>query len=330
VLTEPRDLDRSELEQILERHWGLRDPQLEYLAVGFGSHHWSSVDARGTRSFITVDDLEADFRTTPDTDFAFAALNRAFRTANVLSDKASLEFVLAPLVDRAGKIIRRLSDRYAVTVSPFIDGESSEWGAYEEPDDRRMVGALLGRLHAATDSVPSDLPGSEDFAVPSRPALLEALGDLDRRWDFGPFAEPTRKLLQSSGDELERRLQEYDELAAGVRESSDSWVVTHGEPHRANIIRDLQGAVHLIDWDTTLIGPRERDLWMVLDEDLTGWDEYRDLSGASSLNHEALQVYRWWWDLADIAIFVGGFRRAHERTEDTAKCWGHLSSALAR
>lgn len=330
MLTEPRDLERSELEQVLERHWGLRDPQLDYLAVGFGSHHWSAVGSGGTRSFVTVDDLEADFRTTPGTDFAFAALDRAFRTANVLSDNASLEFVLAPLFDREGEVIRRLSYRYAVTVSPFIDGESSEYGAYEGPDDRRAMGALLARLHTATDQVPSDLPGREDFAIPSRATLLEALGDLDRTWDFGPFAEPVRKLLQSSGDDLERRLQEYDELAAGVQGSSDSWVITHGEPHRANVIRDPECGVRLIDWDTTLIAPRERDLWMVLDEDLTGWDEYRDLSGAASLNNEALQLYRWWWDLADIAIFVGGFRRAHERTEETVASWGHLTRALAR
>jgi spectinomycin phosphotransferase len=312
----------------LERHWGLQDPQLDYLAVGFGSHHWSAVATDGTRSFVTVDDLEADFRTTPDTDSAFVALERAFRTANVLSDSGSLEFVLAPLPDREGKVIQRLSDRYAVTVSPFIDGTSSEWGAYDKPDDRRMMGALLGRLHAATDHVPSDLAGREDFAVPSRAALLEALGDLDRNWDFGPFAEPTRELLQSSGDELERRVQKYDALVTAVRKSPDPWVVTHGEPHRANLIRDLHGAVRLIDWDTTLVAPKERDLWMVLDEELTGWDEYRDVSGAAPLRHEALQLYRWWWDLADITIFVAGFRRPHERTEDSVACWGHLERAV--
>jgi spectinomycin phosphotransferase len=330
LLTEPRDLDRSELRQVLERHWDLRDPHLDYLAVGFGSHHWNAVASDGTRSFVTVDDLDADFRTTPDSDSALAALDRAFRTANVLADTASLEFVVAPLLDCEGKVIRRLSDRYAVTVSPFIDGGSSEWGAYEEPDDRRMMGALLARLHTATEYVPGNLPGREDFVVPSRTALLEALGDLDRAWDFGPFSEPARKLLQSSGGELERRLHAYDELVASVRESPDPWVVTHGEPHRANVMRDLHGAARLIDWDTTLVAPKERDLWMVLDEELTGWDEYRDVSGAGSLSHEALQLYRWWWDLADVAIFVAGFRRPHERTEDSVACWGHLASSLAK
>jgi spectinomycin phosphotransferase len=330
VLTEPRDLDRSELKQVLEARWGIRDPQLDYLAVGFGSHHWRAVDSCRTQSFVTADDLEADFRATPDTDSAFAALDRAFRTAAVLRDNARLEFVLAPLFDRDGAVIRRLGHRYAITVSPLIDGESTEYGPYEGPDDRRVMGAVLGRLHAATEHVPTDLPRREDFALPSRAALVEALHDLDRNWDFGPFAEPARKLLQVSAHELERRLQEYDELAAGVRESSDSWVITHGEPHRANVIRDPQGGVHLVDWDTTLIAPRERDLQMVLDEDLTGWHEYSELAGVASLNHEALQLYRWWWELADVAVFVAGFRRPHERTEDTVASWENLASCLAR
>lgn len=330
MLTEPRDLERSEIRNALEDRWGLRDPRLEYLAVGFGSHHWSAIDAGGARRFVTVDDLEADSRSTPDSDSAFAALDRAFRTAAALRDDAALEFVLAPLFDRDGAVIRRLSDRYSVTVSPLVDGESSEYGPYESADDRRVMGAVLGRLHAATEHVATDLPRREDFALPSRAALVDALHDLDRAWDFGPFAEPARKLLQVSAHELERRLQEYDDLVVRVRESSDSWVVTHGEPHRANVIRDFQGGVHLVDWDTTLIAPRERDLQMVLDDDLTGWDEYRELAGAHSLNDEALQLYRLWWELADVAVFVAGFRRPHERTDDTVASWEILASNLAR
>ena len=169
MLTEPRDLDRSELTRVLADRWGLRDPQLDYLAVGFGSHHWRAVDSRGTRSFVTVDDLEAGTRTTPDPDSALAALDRAFRTAALLRDDAALEFVLAPQVDREGEVIRRLNDRYAVTVAPLIDGESSEYGPYERPDDRREMGAVLGLLHAATEQVPTDLPRREDFALPPGP-----------------------------------------------------------------------------------------------------------------------------------------------------------------
>ena len=190
------------------------------------------------------------------------------------------------------------------------------------------MGAVLGRLHAATGSVPADLPRREDFELPSRVALEEALHDLDRPWESGPFGEPTRRLLRGSAYELERRLRDYDELAARVRAGSESWVVTHGEPHRANVIRDPHGGLHLVDWDTTLIAPSERDLRMVLDDDLTGWDQYRARASAASLNQEALRLYRWSWALADIGIFVAGFRQPHERTEDTVASWDSLAGYL--
>jgi spectinomycin phosphotransferase len=329
VLTEPKDLDRTELRSLLERHWRLSDPQLEYLPVGFGSHHWRAVDSHGARRFVTVDDLEAGFQVGPDTDAAFAALDRAFRTAVVLRDEATLDFVVAPLPDFERAVIRRVNDRYAVTVFLLIEGESSSWGTYESPDDRRRMGVALGRLHAATGQVPAGLPRTEDFALPSRAALVEALGDLERRWTSGPFAEPARGLLEASADGLERRLREYDDLVAQVRKASNEWVITHGEPHRANVIRGAQGRVHLVDWDTTLIAPRERDLRMVLDDDLTGWDEYRAAHGAASLNPEAMELYRRWWDLADTAIYIAGFRRPHERTEDSVASWESLTACLS-
>ena len=83
-----------------------------------------------------------------------------------------------------------------------------------------------------------------------------------------------------------------------------------------------------MDWDTTLIAPRERDLQAVLDDDLTGWQEYSELPGVVPLNHDALKLYRWWWGLSDVAVFVAGFRRPHERTEDTFASWEILARNL--
>jgi thiamine kinase-like enzyme len=96
------------------------------------------------------------------------------------------------------------------------------------------------------------------------------------------------------------------------------------------VIRVRDGGVRLVDWDTTMMAPRERDLRMVLDEERTGWDEYRAEVGPVSLNGQALELYGLRWDLTDIAIYVSGFRRAHELTDDTAACWKHLSGYLAR
>jgi spectinomycin phosphotransferase len=328
VLAAPQDLDVADLRNALQRHWRLRASELDYLPLGFGSHHWRAADAHGAEQFVTVDDLEAGFQASPDTDVAFAALERAFSTAAFLRDEAALEFVVAPLRDDDGAVIRRLSRRYSVTVSPFVVGESSEWGAWESAADRSAMGAVLGQLHAATGQVPVDLPRREDFAIPSRAVVMEALADLDGKWESGPYAEPTRRLLEESDDALECRLREYDELVAEVRLSAEPWVITHGEPHRANVIR-AAGARLLVDWDTTLLAPRERDLRMVLDDDLTGWREYTAVFGEVALNPCAVELYRRWWDLADTAIYIALFRQPHARDANTVASWENLTHCLA-
>jgi spectinomycin phosphotransferase len=326
VLSPPTDLDSDALALVLT-HWGLREARLAYLPVGFGSHHWSC-DGGGRRFFVTVDDLEATFQPGPDADAAFAALERAYRTAAALRDDAGLGFVLAPLHDGEGAVIHRLDARYAVSVAPFVDGTSSAYGEYESNDEREQMGGLLGRLHAAGESIPAGLPRRDDGSIPSRTTLEEALATLDVPWETGPFAAPARALLADRADELDLRLRNYDALAARVHERSDSWVITHGEPHRGNVMVDTRGGLRLVDWDTTLIAPRERDLLMVLDEKLTGWDEYSSVVGDVPLDQEALELYRRWWDLSDIAVFLALFRRPHEENENTVASFEVLRSNL--
>jgi spectinomycin phosphotransferase len=316
LLTPPADLEPSALAGELV-HWGLLEPVLEYLPVGFGSHHWRAGD-----TFVTVDDLEAGFQA----EDAFPALERAYGTASALRD-AGLEFVLAPVVDDEGKSIRRVSERYAVSVTPFVDGTSTSWGPYQSKDDRRRVATLLGRLHVAGERV-RELPLRDELTVPSRAVLEEALATLDVPWESGPYADPARKVLAAAAQDVHRRLAEYDADAARVLERADSWVVTHGEPHRANFIAASDG-LRLVDWDTTRLAPRERDLWLVLDDELTGWDEYAAEAGDVSLDRETLELYRRWWGLADIAVFTADLRRPHVESEQSEANFRTLRDNLA-
>ena len=320
MLTPPSDLDEATIAHALA-HWGLRSPELEYLPVGFGSHHWRTGD-----TFVTVDDLAAGFQAGDDEDEAFAALERAYGTASALRD-IGLEFVLAPVADDEGRSIRRLTERYAVSVTPFVDGKSTSWGAYESKDERRRVAALVGRLHVSGDDV-RDLPHLDELTIPSRSVLRDALATLDVPWESGPYADPARTALAAAADDLHRRLAAYDEDAARVLERTDSWVVTHGEPHRANFIVTSEG-LRLVDWDTTRLAPRERDLWLVLDEELTGWDEYAAVVGDVSLDRETLALYRRWWGLADIAVLTADLLRPHVDSEQSAANLKTLCENLA-
>ena len=82
-----------------------------------------------------------------------------------------------------------------------------------------------------------------------------------------------------------------------------------------------------MDWDTALIAPRERDLYMVLGDDLAGWDEYAAVLPAE-LDEPTLHLYRRWWELADITTFVHLFRRPHVQNDHTAASWKILADNL--
>jgi hypothetical protein len=326
---EPRDLDRAALADALKRHWSIGAERLDYLPVGFGSHHWLAVGADGSRWFVSADDLRAGHHAGRDPEDVFVVLDRAFRTSAALRDDAGLEFVLAPIPSDSGSVLCRLDPRYAIRVEPFVDGAAGEFGEFERREERRRMGTLLGQLHAASGNVPRGLPCREDFSLAGREALEQAFSELDTPWHQGPFAEPARELLRAHAGGVRNRLRAYDQLAGRVRDRPGRWVVTHGEPHSANVIRVAEGGLRLVDWDTTLIAPRERDLWMTLDADLTGWDEYREVMGSARLNEEVLALYRERWALAEICIYVAEFRRPHEETEDTRASWQELGEYLS-
>jgi spectinomycin phosphotransferase len=324
LLSQPSDFDVAQLSATLHHHWGLDLASLAYLPLGFGSHHWAATETTGNRWFVTVDDLRTG-RLGGDPDAAFAAFAASYRTATSLRN-AGLEFVLAPIVDRDGEVIRRLGPSFSVILLPFVEGESADFGVYRNERDRNDVLRHLGRLHDA--AVPPELTRREDFAVPKRAELVETLGDLDVPWATGPFAEPARQLLMTTADNLRTALERYDALVAEVSASTSAWVVTHGEPHAGNVIRDGQDRLLLFDWDTVAIGPRERDLWMVVDDDPSVLAAYSETGGVAEYSAQAISLYRLWWELADNAEYVSVFRRPHDRDANNEASWRHLSRGL--
>ena len=225
-------------------------------------------------------------------------------------------------------MLHAIGARYAIRVEPFVDGEAGAEGEFRQPEQRRSMGALVGRLHARSDAVPAHLPAWEDFVLPGRPALEAALERIDAPWDGGPFAEPSRALLRTHSRALRDRLGAHDRLAERLLDARGSWVVTHGEPHSANVIRERGGELRLVDWESVRTAPRERDLWMVLDADRTGWDDYRNVIGPVTLDEQALAFYRERWALTEICEYVALFGGPHDATEDTRAAWDEIRAYL--
>jgi len=319
VLTAPDDLAGEDIRDALRVGWGFAASSLEYQPVGFGSHHWLAA-ARGARLFVTVDDLAAKLRTAHDSaDDAFSRLAAAFATALSLHQDAQLAFVVAPKQDSGGRVLHRLKDRYSLVVHPYVPGSQvGEGGEFQTETERLAMLELLVEVHGARSSVVR----ADDFVVPHRHELELLLDDLAQPWNTGPYGERARSLLAAHARSVGVLLSTYDRLATRVSARTERMVVTHGEPHAGNVMLTSEGFV-LVDWDTALLAPPERDLWDLCQGHAGVLDAYAMATG-TALDQEALSLYRLWYDLAEIGGYLGLFRAPHTGTADAAQSWTNL------
>lgn len=312
MLAPPEGVDDRDVVAALAESWGLH-AEVEYAAVGFGSYHWIATDPDGDRRFVTVDDINGG---------RLPALTRAFDTALALR-RAGLAFVVAPLAASDGASVRRLDDRYSITMLPFVDGVAGAFGELMDKEARVDVLGVLIDLHRATDVVREAAP-TFDIALPGRHHIDAALGALADPWTGGPYSEPARAWLVEHTADVVALLETFDGLAARVDAARATRVITHGEPHPGNFIHTTDGLA-LVDWDTVGLAIPERDLWLVADDD----DErarYAEATGHRP-DESALALYALRWQLDDIAIFLDLLRWPHTENADTEKSWLSLDRA---
>jgi len=325
VHTPPADLPESALCAALEAGWSLRAATLAYRPVGFGSHHWELTDTTGARHFITVDDLRTRRTTTGEPLTAgYNRLRACLATAQALR-AAGRDFVVAPLPSRDGEPLAQLGDCFAVAVYPFVVGESFDWDN-DTPEHRRAVLDLLVAVHAAPPEV-RDHALPDDYVIPFRDTVTAALNGSDRGDPaLGPYARPASELLTAHASGVRRALAGYDDLVAAARANPPGLVLTHGEPHPGNTMRS-NGNWLLIDWDTALVAPPERDLWGLDPGDGTLHAAYATATG-TALRPDLLDLYRLRWDLTEIAVCLARFREPHGTSADDEETWTILSDLV--
>jgi hypothetical protein len=322
VLTPPPGLAHGDLVGLIGQAWGVAVASFEYRPVGFGSHHWVATDERGLRHFVTVDELGTDSRTGDEVSTLGLHLRRALAAATDLW-AIGCRFVVAPMSTRSGDPLVQVNG-YAVTLFPFIDGHSFSFEESFDQADRERVLELVVALHSVPMAAihPLDADG---FVVP----WLDQLGHLaDGETGSGPHAAVVSRLLIENEAVIRRLMARYQALVTRYRSDPGPQVVTHGEIHPGNVMATSTGWM-IVDWDTILVAPPERDLWRLAQGDGSVLGAYADATGTAP--HQWLvDLYGIRWDLAEIASYAAQLRKPHEDTADNRKALDVLRSVMGR
>src|SRR5262249_7705736 len=102
-----------------------------------------------------------------------------------------------------------------------------------------------------------------------------------------------------------------ERLAAVLTTQALEYVVCHADIHWNNLLIDAKDVLHVVDWDTLILAPKERDLMFVRggqygDQATPEQEEslfFRGY-GAADLNPAALAYYRYERIIEDIAAYT--------------------------
>jgi aminoglycoside phosphotransferase (APT) family kinase protein len=309
----PADLAADLVRQTLEREWQIHVDELVYLPLGFGDHHWRASQA-GRRWFVTVCDARLDGRSRTRQQ-TVDRLERTFRAVRRLRERTGLPCIVPAVPStRSGALVVPLGETFALSLYEWLDVEPAR------DVSGRIAANLVAQVHRASRERPVGAL-AEDFAIPHRPALEAALADLARPWQTGPYAEPARAHLTAHQTDVRVALERYDAAAASATSTRDSWCLTHGEPSGPNLLLDQSsGAFLLVDWESALLAPPERDL-VDLRTSPAALDQYQEMAGGPPPRLELIELYRAWYALAETAVYVRQFRAPHADDANLAESW---------
>jgi spectinomycin phosphotransferase len=240
--------------------------------------------------------------------------------------------IIGPLAARSGAVWVPL-DEYKLTVSPFVEGRD----AYEiDLADHHWIefGQALQGLHAAV--LPLDLRARLPQETYS-PQWREIVKGFQAQVETVPFADPVAvelaAFMRLKRDEISALVTRAESLAAVLRTRSLPLTLCHADIHAGNLLITAHGDLYVVDWDTLILAPKERDLMFVgggLFRDTRTAEEEETLFyegyGPTAVDLVALAYYRYERIVQDIAAYGEQILATEEGGADRANGLQQLTS----
>ncbi|MBZ0299398.1 MAG: aminoglycoside phosphotransferase family protein, partial [Anaerolineae bacterium] len=123
--------------------------------------------------------------------------------------------------------------------------------------------ALHGLHHVSLPPALAERLPREIYA----PQWREQVRDFLRRGEVNHFPDPVAAelsaLLQDERPTILRLVQRAETLAAVLQAQSPPFVLCHADIHAGNVLIDAHDQLYVVDWDTLILAPKERDLMYV-------------------------------------------------------------------
>ncbi len=285
--------------------------------------------------------LGADFSTdvyrvttNNQTDYFLKLRSGKFLEASVSVPKHLADFgikqVIPPLATKTGQLWTSLASFKAI-LYPYVEGSNGVETKLSE-DQWVQFGAAIKRLHSTDipSSITKDVP-RETFSSKWRETVKAFLMRIENEVFEEPVAVKMARFLKSKRCEILKLVERAEELAIAIQKQPLDYVLCHADMHGWNLMVDKENALYIVDWDTLIFAPVERDLMFIgagiWDSGLTP-DEEESLFyqgyGQTKINQDAMAYYRFERIIQDIGDYCEYIFLSDEGGDDRMQCFEHL------
>ncbi len=248
-----------------------------------------------------------------------------------LSDQGVAQ-IIPPLATQTGQLWASL-DPFTVILYPFVTGQN----AYEVPltvDHWREFGVALQRMHTAVvpPAIRRSIP-QETYTPAWRDSVNLSLQRVDTERFDEPLAQQTATLVQAKRAETRDLVARAEQLAQILQAQAPAQIVCHADLHAGNFLITPDSTLYIVDWDTLILAPKERDLMYVGGGLAGGWHTpqtettlFYEGYGTSQIDPVALAYYRYERIVQDIAIYCEELLAGRGSAEDRAQSLYYLAS----
>lgn len=236
-----------------------------------------------------------------------------FNEASVLVPKflfdLGIKQVIPPLTNKSAKLWTRLAS-FNVILYHYVDGNN---GIDVNLSDQHWIefGATMKNFHSANipDTITSDVP-QETFPSKWRQIVKAFLARIQHEVFEDAIAARMAVFLKSKSENILELVRHSEYLASVLEKQPLDYVLCHADIHGWNLLISKEGELFVVDWDTLIYAPKERDLMFigagigdtgrtVPEEENLFYQGY----GTTDINQDAIAYYRFERIIQDIGEY---------------------------
>lgn len=292
MLTKPNIPDQQ-IKDCLNEQYGITANNLEFLPLG----------ADKNTVVYEVDAQQSFYLKLRGGDF-----NEATGVIPKILQDYGIQNVIVPISTKQQRLWVNLGP-YTAMVYPFVEGMN---GFETSLIDQQWIelGKTLKGLHKIDTSseILKTVP-VETYSSAGREKVKVFLKQIDMTSYTEPSARKLVDFMKSKKVVIQSIIEQADQLGLELKNQNVEFVLCHADIHAGNVLINSSKKLYVIDWDTLVLAPKERDL-MFIGGGVGGvWNQkseqeyfYRGY-GQTKVNQIALAYYRYERIVQDIAEF---------------------------